>query len=208
VSRKPRSVVVNHARLWILRRRFESSRGYSLLLTASHIKAFILAEGDSGTREMEEQADDNNHIEPQGNASKRLRRHIAVIVLAILITVIFIILIIYQGLGTPTITPIITADRTETANEWVFTITSTNGYLILKTDIQIGTKNATGAFLITYLMLLDASGTQGFNYTSSSSGGNITIGDAFRFNKLIYAHGSVITLTNPAASGYYCQWVI
>jgi hydroxyacylglutathione hydrolase len=51
-SPKPRSVVVNHARLWILRRRFESSRGYFLLLIAPLVKAFISAERDFKTGKM------------------------------------------------------------------------------------------------------------------------------------------------------------
>jgi hypothetical protein len=158
---------------------------------------------------MAEQVDNSNRIILPVKSQKRSKRGSIALILAILIAVLFIILTVSQYLLPGQIPPIISANRTETQNEWVFTITSTSGYSILKTDIQIGTKNATGVYLIMWWMLLDASGTQGFNYTAFFNGGNIKIGDVFRFNKAIYAHGSIITLTSPSASGgYYCQWII
>jgi len=101
----------------------------------------------------------------------------------------------------PQLPPIVTVKSSD-INNYIWTVTTIGaGSPILKSDIYVQLKNASG-YVIQTEGLTTISGTHGFNYVPASSGIYISAGDVFSLSR-DYAVGSKIFLVDAPASGYY-----
>jgi len=99
--------------------------------------------------------------------------------------------------------------KSSTATKYVFTVTAiSGGSPVLKTDVYVLVKNATGSVTISTVQLGTATGTDGFNYTSASSGQYISVGDVFTLDRTLYAVGSTLTLVTASGANQYCIMTI
>lgn len=110
--------------------------------------------------------------------------------------------------GNITVTPIMSTSKTTDNENFVWTITAISGsHPVLKSDVYVQLKNGTVFIIETApLITVDGSpgcaGTHGFNYSSSTAGDYISVGDVFRLTKT-YPLGTTITLVTPDASALY-----
>jgi len=88
------------------------------------------------------------------------------------------------------------------ANNHVWRVTALSGEPVLRSDVYVQLKNASG-FVIQTELLSAAVGTHGFGYQAASAGDYIAVGDVFTLSKT-YAQGSTITLVNLGATTQYC----
>jgi flagellin-like protein len=132
-----------------------------------------------------------------------------ILMVAITVVLAAVLYVMVLGLGsTGSITPTIGTNKGSTATATTWTVTAiSGGASILKTDVYVQVKDATGTFKLSTIALATASATQGFNYTSASAGTFISVGDVFSLVKIYsnaYTQGSTLTLVTAGATGQYC----
>ena len=108
---------------------------------------------------------------------------------------------------TPPPGPYLQTTKSSTATDTTWTVFYiSGGSSILKSDVYVKVKNASGLFMIATERLGSASGTHGFSYdsTTGASGLKISVGDVFSLNKTMYSLGSTIILFPSDATHAYC----
>ena len=88
------------------------------------------------------------------------------------------------------------------ANNHTWRVTALSGASVLRSDVYVQLKNASG-FVIQTELLSVAVGTHGFGYQAASTGDYIAVGDVFTLSKA-YTQGATITLVNSNAVTQYC----
>jgi ribosomal protein L40E len=90
-----------------------------------------------------------------------------------------------------------------TADTLTWTITAiSGGASVLRSDVYVQLRNASGDYVIATEPMTVASGTHGFNYAAASAGNYISVGDVITLSD-DYAVGSVIYLVTAGAVGQY-----
>lgn len=121
---------------------------------------------------------------------------ITVVLAAVLYVLVMALIIIPPGGGV-----IGTVSDSDASNHlWRVTALSSNP--VLRSDVYVQLKNASG-FVIQTELLSVAAGTHGFGYQAASTGDYIAVGDVFTLSKT-YNQGSTITLVNLGATTQYC----
>jgi len=107
--------------------------------------------------------------------------------------------------NSPQTTTVFGISKSSTATKYVFTVTAiSGGSPVLKTDVYVLVKNATGSVTISTVQLGTATGTEGFNYTSASGGQYISVGDEFSLDRTMYTVGSTLKLVTANGANTYC----
>jgi magnesium-transporting ATPase (P-type) len=90
------------------------------------------------------------------------------------------------------------------AHNWTWTITAfSTESSVLKSDVYVQLRNASGIYVIPTSILTSASGTHGFNYTPALGEEYLSVGDVFSLSK-DYTVGCTITLVTDSATQQYC----
>ena len=109
--------------------------------------------------------------------------------------------------------PKINTNKSLNGTDTIWTVTSiSNSPGILKIDVYVQVKNASGIYLISTEPLISVSDTHGFNYTPHpgwfSNASYISVGDVFSLNRIMYTNGSSIMLVTIYASGQFCEMTV
>lgn len=127
-----------------------------------------------------------------------------ILLVAITVVLAAILYVMVSGIGNlgSISPPVISTSKGNNLHNYTWTITAIGGgRLVLKDEVFVQLKNET-EFVITTVMLENASGTHGFKYTPGSTGDYISTGDVFSLDKA-YNLGTTITLVNTGATGQY-----
>ena len=108
---------------------------------------------------------------------------------------------------------VITVNKGTTATTTIFTVKASPNScynLPLKSDVYVQVKDVSGTFKILTVLLSKATGTQGFNYSSSTGavGQYISVGDVFSLNGSMYEVGSTLNLVNSDSTSQYCHLTV
>jgi hypothetical protein len=146
---------------------------------------------------------------PKKNWSRRkkiaLTIYSSVVVFLIFFSVLLYLLI--PNDFTPPPGPYLQTTKSSTATDTIWTVVYVSGgSSILKSDVYVQVKDASGLLMIATERLGSASGTHGFSYdsTTGASGLKISVGDVFSLNKTMYSLGSTIILFPSDATHAYC----
>jgi len=140
-----------------------------------------------------------------------------ILMVAITVVLAAVLYVMVLGIGGPgTTVPPIAASKTSTSSKWVFTVVSIGGAgQVLKTDVNVQLKNASGTFILTTTALTlttvspftpnPAMATAGLTYASAAGNTNqyISVGDTFSLTKVVCPVGSTLTLLPVSGSGSY-----
>jgi hypothetical protein len=140
---------------------------------------------------------------PKKNWSRRkkiaLTIYSSVVVFLIFLSVFLYLLISIDGVPPPGSYILTTKSSNATATTWTVAHVAV-GHPLLKSDLSVIIKNASGTFIITLLPLTVVSGTHGFNYTPALGGDYLSVGDVFSLSK-DYTVGCTIILVTPNGEG-------
>jgi len=133
----------------------------------------------------------------------------SIVIFLILFSVLLYLLIPNESPPLPG--PYLQTAKSSTGTDVIWTVMYVSGgSSILKSEVYVQVKNASGYFVIATELLGSASGTHGFSYNSitGASGLKISVGDVFNLNKTMYPLGSMIILVTSGSTHQYCVMTV